>query len=206
MYFNTIEICQFCSYTHARTHARTHTDTHTLANMHARMHTERLRGQVHTYACAYDFLRCEYNVHYACTCVNIVHLCSYACTHTVYTLIHVSTVIIAQLTPYTFLDFKHKKSTKPLTVQHLMPYINDLADEVVLISGWLGMDGQLEVIRRTFGMITPREQLQQLLKKWLEDTERPNAPHTWEYFVRVVQGVTRGRVADRIVKDVFSGE
>ena len=95
---------------------------------------------------------------------------------------------------------------KPLTVQHLMPYINDLADEVVFISGWLGMDGELSVIRRTFGMITPGEQLQKLLKKWLEDTERPTAPQTWEYFVRVVREVRKGHVAEKIVKDVFQGD
>ena len=87
-----------------------------------------------------------------------------------------------------------------------MPYINDLADEVVSISGWLGMDVELEVIRRTFGMISPREQLQELLKKWLEDTERPTAPHTWEYIVGVVRGVRKGNVADRIVEDVFTGD
>ena len=98
------------------------------------------------------------------------------------------------------------KPSKPLTVQNLMPYVNDLADEVVSISGWLGMDGELEVIKRTPAMITPREQLQQLLKKWLEDTERPTAPHTWEYFVRVVRGVTKGHVAKKIVEDVFTGD
>ena len=86
-----------------------------------------------------------------------------------------------------------------------MPYINDIADKVVSISGWLGMEGELSLIRRTFGMITPGEQLQELLKKWLEDTERPTAPHTWEYFVRVVGEVRKGHVADRIVEDVFSG-
>ena len=87
-----------------------------------------------------------------------------------------------------------------------MPYINDLADEVVSIAGWLGMDGELEVIKRTPGIINPREQLQELLKKWLEDTERPTAPHTWKYFVGMVQGVRKGHVADRIVEDVFTGE
>ena len=98
------------------------------------------------------------------------------------------------------------KPSKPLTVQNLMPYINDLADEVVLISGWLDMESELEVIKRTQGMITPREQLQQLLKKWLEDTECLNAPHTWEYFVGVVREVRKGHVADRIVEDVFQGD
>ena len=92
-----------------------------------------------------------------------------------------------------------------MTVQHLLPYINDLADEVVSISGWLDMDGELEVIKRTPGMITPGEQLQELLKKWLEDTECPTAPHTWENFVRVVREVRKGYVADRIVEDVFTG-
>ena len=87
-----------------------------------------------------------------------------------------------------------------------MPYINDLADEVVSISGWLGMDSELEMIKRTPGIITPREQLQELLKKWLEDTERPTAPHTWENFVGVVQGVGKGYVAERIVEDVFTGD
>ena len=87
-----------------------------------------------------------------------------------------------------------------------MPYIIDLADQVVSIAGWLGMDGELEVIKRTPAMITPREQLQQLLKKWLEDTERPTAPHTWEHFVRVVREVRKGHVADRILEDVFTGK
>ena len=96
--------------------------------------------------------------------------------------------------------------SKSLTVQNLMPYINDLADEVVSISGWLGMDAEFEVIKRSQGMITPKEQLQELLKKWLVDTERPTAPHTWEYFVRVVRGVRKGHVADKIVKDVFKGD
>ena len=95
--------------------------------------------------------------------------------------------------------------SKPLTVQHLMPYINDLADEVAPISGWLGMESELEMIKRTQGIINPREQLQKLLKKWLEDTERPTAPHTWKYFVRVVRGVRKGHVAEKIVGDVFIG-
>ena len=86
-----------------------------------------------------------------------------------------------------------------------MPYINDLADEVVSIAGWLGMDGELSVITKTIGVTTPKERLQQLLKKWLEDTEHPTAPHTWENFVRVVQGVRKGHVADRILEDVFTG-
>ena len=87
-----------------------------------------------------------------------------------------------------------------------MPYINDLADEVVSISGWLDMDSMLEVIKRTPSMVNPREQLQELLKKWLEDTERPTAPHTWEYFVRVVREVKKGHVAGRIEEDVFTGD
>ena len=104
-----------------------------------------------------------------------------------------------------FSDY-HDELSKPLTVQHLMPYINDLADQVVSVSGWLGMDGELEVIKRTPGIINPEEQLQELLRKWLEDTERPTAPHTWEYFVRVIGEVRKGHVADRILEDVFTGE
>ena len=103
-------------------------------------------------------------------------------------------------------DKYYGEPSKPLRVQHLMPYINDLADEVVSISGWLGMDGELEMIRMTLSMITPREQLQEILKKWLEDTERPTAPHTWEFFVRVVQGVRKMHVAESILKDVFTGD
>ena len=103
-------------------------------------------------------------------------------------------------------DEHYSEPSKPLTVQYLMPYINDLADDVVSISGWLGMGSELPAIRRTFGMITPGEQLQELLKKWLEDTECPTAPHTWEYFVRVVRGVRKGHVADKIVEDVFTGD
>ena len=37
-------------------------------------------------------------------------------------------------------------------------------------------------------------------------TERPTAPHTWEYLVKVVLQVMKGHVADRIVEDVFTGE
>ena len=87
-----------------------------------------------------------------------------------------------------------------------MPYINDLADEVVSISGWLDMKSELEVIKRTTGIINPREQLQELLKEWLEATERHSVPHTWDFFVKVVRGVRKGRVAERIVKDVFEGD
>ena len=103
-------------------------------------------------------------------------------------------------------DEHYSEPSKPLTVQHLMPYIIDLADEVVSISGWLGMGSELSAIRRTFGMITPWEQLQELLKIWLEDTERPTAPQTWDYFVKVVREVRKGHVADRIVEDVFTGD
>ena len=87
-----------------------------------------------------------------------------------------------------------------------MPYMNDLAEEVVSISGWLDMDGELEVIKRTPGVVNPREQLQELLKKWLEDTERRTAPHSWEHFVRVVREVRKGHVAKRIEEDVFTGD
>ena len=120
---------------------------------------------------------------------------------------HVQICCILTISEFILVDSKlFGEPSMPLTVQHLMPYINDLADEVVSISGWLGMDGELEVIKRTPGIINPREQLQELLKKWLEDTERPTAPHTWEYFVRVVRGVKKGHVAASIEADVFQGD
>ena len=87
-----------------------------------------------------------------------------------------------------------------------MPYVNDLGDEVVSISGWLGMDGELSAITKTIGVTTPKERLQELLRMWLDNTESPTAPHTWENFVRVIRGVGKGHVADRIVEDLFTGD
>ena len=158
-----------------------------------------------------------YSLHLSvCTCVHT--LCMLLCMYvrmTHYNIrMYIRTYIILYIQCaynyyygiYNIDDNNLGEPSKPLKVQHLMPYINDLADEVVSIAGWLGMDGELEVIKRTPGIINPREQLQELLKKWLEDTERPTAPHTWENFVGMVQGVRKGYVAEKIVEDVFTGD
>ena len=102
-------------------------------------------------------------------------------------------------------SFQHSIATKELTLQNLMPYINDLADVGLGIAGWLGMECKFSVIGKTPGITSPQDQLQKLLMQWLEDTEWPTAPHDWEFFIRVVRGVNKGMLAERIRKEVFKG-
>jgi hypothetical protein len=104
-------------------------------------------------------------------------------------------------------NFQHLTATKEFTLQNLMPYLNDLADVGFQIAGWLGMEHKFSVIRIMPGVAaSPRDQLQVLLTKWLEDSEQPNAPHDWEFFIRVVRGVNKGRLAERIKKEVFKDQ
>ena len=107
---------------------------------------------------------------------------------------------------YTEDGFQHLMATKEFTLQNLMPYLNDLADVGFQIAGWLGMEHEFSVIEKTPGVATSLQaQLQVLLRQWLEDSEQPDAPHDWEFFIRVVRGVNKGKLAERIKKEVFKG-
>ena len=122
-----------------------------------------------------------------------------------YLCVRVSCVYVQPLDPADD-NFQHLTATKEFTLQNLMPYLNDLADVGCQIAGWLGMEHKFSVIRIMPGVAaSPRDQLQVLLTKWLEDSEQPNAPHDWEFFIRVVRGVNKGRLAERIKKEVFKG-
>ena len=106
---------------------------------------------------------------------------------------------------YTEDSFQHLMATKEFQLQNLMNYLNDLADVGRQIAGWLGMKQEFSVIGKTPGVTTPQEQLQELLTQWLEDSEQPTAPHDWEFFIKVVRGVNKGKLAERIKKEVFKG-
>ena len=87
-------------------------------------------------------------------------------------------------------------------MQHLMPYIPDLAACGLGIAGYLGLSTVWASIE--ISLKDPHHRLQELLTKWLDDREQETSPHTWEFFVDVVRKVGKGKLADRIVHEIFT--
>ena len=87
-------------------------------------------------------------------------------------------------------------------MQHLMPYIPNLAPCGQEIAGYLGLTtawASIEISHKD-----PPGRLQQLLTKWLYDSEQETSPHSWVFFVDVVRNVGKGKLADRIVQEIFT--
>ena len=89
-----------------------------------------------------------------------------------------------------------------LEIPHLMPYLKDLAPEGLQIAGYLGHMDEWENLSES----RPIDRLLKLLKGWLSCKEDPSCPHTWKYFIDVVENVGKGQVAERIRREVFEGD
>ena len=94
-----------------------------------------------------------------------------------------------------------KKPAKLLKLVNLMPYVNELASEGTVMAGWLDRAEDWDQIQRTHEK--PDAQLVKLLLSWLQSTETEEAPHSWEFFIKVVRETGRGQLAERIQRDVF---
>ena len=94
-----------------------------------------------------------------------------------------------------------KKPTKDLKLVNLMPYVKELASEGTVIAGWLDRAEDWDQIQRT--REKPDGQLVKLLLSWLQSTETEEAPHSWEFFIKVVRETGKGQLAERIQQDVF---
>ena len=75
-------------------------------------------------------------------------------------------------------------------MQHLMPYLTDLAPCGLGIAGYLGLTTAWASIE--ISLKDPPGRLQELLTKWLDDSEQETSPHSWEFFVDVVRKVGKG--------------
>ena len=91
-----------------------------------------------------------------------------------------------------------------LDIRHLMLYLRDLAPEGLSIAGYLGRTDEWENLEVSYPR--PVDRLHMLLKGWLGSREDPSNPHTWEYFIEVVENVGKGQVAERIGRAVFEGD
>ena len=94
-----------------------------------------------------------------------------------------------------------KKPTKDLKLVNLMPYVTELASEGTVIAGWLDRAEDWDRIQGTHEK--PDAQLVKLLLSWLQSTETEEAPHSWEFFIKVVRETSKGQLAERIQRDVF---
>ena len=92
-------------------------------------------------------------------------------------------------------------TTKQLTVQSLMPYLPELAPLGLQIAGHLDLTDEwasLEISHQD-----PLDRLQKLLSKWLGDSETEKCPHSWDHFISIVRAVGKGKLADKIVAEVY---
>ena len=94
-----------------------------------------------------------------------------------------------------------KKPTKDLKLVNLMPYVKELSSEGTVIAGWLDRAEDWDQIQRT--REKPDAQLVKLLLSWLQSTETEEAPHSWEFFIKVVRETGKGQLAERIQRDVL---
>ena len=93
------------------------------------------------------------------------------------------------------------KPAKDLKLVNLMPYVKELASEGTVIAGWLDRIEEWDRIQRTHEK--PDAQLVKLLLSWLQSTETEEAPHSWEFFIKVVRETSKGQLADRTQRNVF---
>ena len=89
----------------------------------------------------------------------------------------------------------------PLGPRMLMPYLPKLAAKGQQIAGWLGMTDDWEEINLTNGQ--PRDHLQTLIERWLEEGEDPQAPHTLSFFTGVVRSCGKGKLADEMESKII---
>jgi hypothetical protein len=94
------------------------------------------------------------------------------------------------------------RPSKELRVQHLMPYILDLAACGLGIAGYLGLSTVWASIE--ISLKDPPGRLQELLTKWLDESEQETSPHTWEFFVDVVRKVGKGKLLSSSVDHTTS--
>ena len=94
-----------------------------------------------------------------------------------------------------------RKPTKDLKLVNLMPYVKELSSEGTVIAGWLDRAEDWDQIQLRHE--NPDAQLVELLLSWLQSTETGEAPHSWEFFIKVVQETSKGQLAERIQRDVF---
>ena len=93
------------------------------------------------------------------------------------------------------------KPTKDLKLVNLMPYVKELASAGTVIAGWLDRNEDWDQIQLRHE--NPDAQLVKLLLSWLQSTETVEAPHSWEFFIKVVRETGKGQLAERIQRDVF---
>ena len=82
----------------------------------------------------------------------------------------------------------------------LMPYLDDLADCGLKLSGYLDCSNKWAEIRSTNG--TPSDHIQELLMAWITSGSE-DAPCTWEFLIDTVRKLDKKDLADRIEGDVF---
>jgi hypothetical protein len=81
----------------------------------------------------------------------------------------------------------------------VMPHMPSLAPHGKQLAGYLGMDSQWDEIELTPG--TQRDHVHELIKRWLNDTEEPAAPHTLKFFYDIMNKCTEEFVGERSFPD-----
>ena len=82
-----------------------------------------------------------------------------------------------------------------------MPYMTDLSGCGLELAIMIEREGEWEGLEQSPGR--SKDHVIKLLKAWLDDSEKPASPHTWEFFIGAVRDVGKGKLADKIEKERF---
>ena len=85
-----------------------------------------------------------------------------------------------------------------------MPYIRKLAPSGQQIAGYL--DRSVDWDNITLSHQDPQDRLQELLKRWLADSENETCPHSWDGFISIVKAIGEGKVAEKIISEVYQDQ
>ena len=90
---------------------------------------------------------------------------------------------------------------KPLEHKNLMPYVSDLSEHWQFIGGYCGLQREVEKLKQESD--TADNRLSHLFYVWLE---RGGDTCTWAFFISIPVAVGKGKVVQKIEKDVFGSE
>jgi V8-like Glu-specific endopeptidase len=85
---------------------------------------------------------------------------------------------------------------KEFCLRNLMPYMTDLSGCGLELAIMIEREGEWEGLQQSPGR--SKDHVIKLLKAWLDDSEKPASPHTWEFFINTVRDVGKGKLADKI--------
>ena len=82
-----------------------------------------------------------------------------------------------------------------------MPYVTALSGNGQSIAVYIHRDDEWEGIQLSPGQ--PKDHIVKLLKAWLDDSQTPDAPHSWRFFINVVKKIGKGKLAEQMERERY---